>query len=84
MLIYKEQPEGTVLLEKEWSFLRQCDGKTPVRLDEETKEWLHTSRTAAMIHEAAEDETLSDWQKNIEHDNRYFPAIEWRITDRCN
>ena len=83
-LIYKEQPEATVLLEKEWSFLRQCDGEKPLCLDEETKVWLHASRVAAMIHEAAEGETLSAWQKNIEHDNRYFPAIEWRITDRCN
>ena len=84
MMIYKEQPEGIVLYEKEWSFLRQCDGMTPLCPDGETQEWLRTSRVSAWIHEAAANETLSDWQKNVEHDNRYFPAMEWRVTDRCN
>lgn len=84
MCAVREIPDCSVLTKREWDFLIRCDGLTDIQMDEEENEWFRKSEVAHMVKEAGEGDTLTDWQKNIYHDNIYFPMVVWRITDRCN
>ena len=69
------------LKKDEFEFLASCDG---------TKEIDGASPLAekfsqmGFITPAKEGNALSDWQKPMFCDNRYFPAMEFCITGKCN
>ena len=76
--------KGSVYAQKltaeESFFLASCDGATehePTALSERLL-------ARGLIHPARDGEHLTDWQKPRYCDNRYFPAVNWSITGRCN
>lgn len=64
------------LKKEEFEFLLKCDGQT------ETEEAPLSVRK--LIHVARAGETLGAWNRHRDCDNRYFPAMNWMITGRCN
>lgn len=73
------------LKEEEFTFLAACDGRT--ELPDEAESAL-TARFLAngFITKAAQGEamTVSDWNRPRMYMNRYFPAMNWMITGKCN
>ncbi len=69
------------LKKDEFEFLLKCDGKTEI-----TENSLLAEKFLDMgfIVPAKDGETLSEWQKHLNCDNRYFPAMEYAITGKCN
>lgn len=68
---------------EEFEFLSACDGKTDLPAEAESplaKRFLENG----FIHEAAAGEALSDWSRARVCPNRYFPAMNWMITGKCN
>lgn len=69
------------LKKEEFEFLLQCDGKTELAkglpLAEKFLEM-------GYIAPAKDSDTLSEWQKHLDCDNRYFPAMNWMLTGKCN
>ena len=68
------------LKKDEFDFLLLCDGKTEVPESSLLLELLGKN----LIKPCDGKETLSEWQKYRYCDNRYFPAINWMITGKCN
>ena len=69
------------LKKDEFEFLLKCDGNT--EFAENTpcaEELLHRG----LIVPAKDGDTLSEWQKHLDCDNRYFPAMSFMITGKCN
>lgn len=69
------------LKKEEFEFLSTCDGVTE---QDGSSPLARKFLACGMIHKAKEGETLSGWQKPRVCDNRYFPAMNWMITGRCN
>ena len=68
------------LTKKEFALLSLCDGHT----DLEDSELLGSLVQRGMILPCEKGEkSLEPWQK-MNCDNRYFPAINWMITGKCN
>ncbi len=68
------------LEEEEFEFLSKCDSKHDLPENDIAKKFLDKG----FIAECEKDSTgLSPWQK-LEMKNRYFPAMNWMITGRCN
>ena len=65
---------------EEYELLRQCDG---IQEPEESP-LLHSLLQHGLCHIAQDGESLSDWQREKVCDNRYFPAMNWMITGKCN
>ena len=68
------------LKKEEYELLRLCDGK------QETED---SALLQCLVHRgfcrpAKDGEELSEWQKEKRCDNRYFPAVNWMITGKCN
>ena len=71
------------LKKDEFEFLSACDGKTDLPNEKESP--LACQFLAnGFIHAAGDEETLSDWSKPRTCLNRYFPAMNWMITGKCN
>lgn len=73
------------LKEEEFMFLAACDGRT--ELPDEAESALAARFLAnGFITKTAQDEaiTLSDWNRPHMYTNRYFPAMNWMITGKCN
>ncbi len=68
------------LKEEEFTFLSACDGKTELPESLLARSLLERG----FIHAAGEGETLSDWSRLRLCPNRYFPAMNWMITGKCN
>lgn len=68
------------LKQKEFDFLRHCDGTQEIEDSPLLQQLL--KRGFCRIAEAGE--TLSEWQKYMDCDNRYVPAVNWQITGKCN
>ena len=69
------------LKKEEYELLSLCDGKHDL---EETPLLKRFLMTGAVTPLSAEGEAvLSTWQKR-DCDNRYFPAMNWMITGKCN
>lgn len=68
----------------EFDFLSTCDGVTGHDRDGNEKTLIERFMANGMIRGAENGEVLSDWQKPRTCDNRYFPAMNWMITGRCN
>ncbi len=69
------------LKKDEFELLLQCDGKT--ELDGKSP-LVEKFLDMGIIHTAKDGDTLSEWQKYLDCDNRYFPAMEYAITGKCN
>lgn len=69
------------LKKDEFEFLLKCDGKTEAPDNSPLEEKL---LDMGLIAPAKEGDTLSEWQKHLDCDNRYFPAMEYAITGKCN
>ena len=68
------------LTKEEFELLSRCDGHSEI----EESELLTSLLERGFISECEKGEkSLSTWQK-MECDNRYFPAMNWMITGRCN
>ena len=68
------------LTKEEFELLLLCDGHSEV----ENSELLESLLAKGLISECKKGEkSLSSWQR-MECDNRYFPAMNWMITGRCN
>ena len=68
------------LTKEEFELLALCDGRTDLEDSE-----LLSQLVARGLAEACErgEKTLDPWQR-MECDNRYFPAMNWMITGKCN
>ena len=64
----------------EYELLRRCDGKEDI----EDSALLQSLLSRGFFRLAKDGEALSDWQKEKVCDNRYFPAMNWMITGKCN
>ena len=67
----------------EFAFLSSCDGKSELPSPEESplaRRFLEDG----FIRRAGDGETLSDWSRPRLYLNRYFPAMNWMITGKCN
>ena len=68
------------LTKEEFELLSRCDGHSEI----EESELLTDLLERGMVLECEPGErSLSSWQK-MECDNRYFPAMNWMITGKCN
>ncbi len=68
------------LTKDEFEFLYKCDGLTPLAENELS----HNLIRRGFISKVKRGErTLTPWQRKIS-DNRYFPAMNWMITGKCN
>ena len=68
------------LTKEEFELLSLCDGQT----DLEDSELLSRLASCGMIETCERGERVLDpWQK-MDCDNRYFPAMNWMITGKCN
>ncbi len=68
------------LTEDEFNFLYKCDGVTPLEESELSRNLLERG----FISQCGKGEkSLTPWQRKI-CDNRYFPAMNWMITGKCN
>jgi radical SAM protein with 4Fe4S-binding SPASM domain len=68
------------LKQEEYELLRCCDGEQELELSP----LLEELEQRGFCHPAMKGETLMEWQRERICDNRYFPAINWMITGRCN
>lgn len=68
------------LKKEEFEFLSACDGKTDLPEDGTAKALL----SRGFITEAEPGVGLSEWNRPRCCDNRYFPAMNWMITGKCN
>ena len=68
------------LKQEEYEILRCCDGVQ----DLEESPILLFLQQRGFCRPAKENEVLTDWQREKICDNRYFPAMNWMITGKCN
>jgi len=68
------------LTPEEFDLLCKCDGKTEIADSELVSSLLHRG---FIVPCKRGEKTLDPWQYQI-CDNRYFPAMNWMITGRCN
>lgn len=68
------------LSKEDFELLCRCDG----RQDIESAEDLKRIAATGLARPAFEGETLTRWQEHRVCDNRYFPALNWMITGKCN
>ena len=80
----KHERNARGLKADEFSFLSSCDGVILHDADGSEKPFIEKFTANGMIRAAKDGETLTDWQKPRTCDNRYFPAMNWMITGRCN
>ncbi len=71
------------LKKDEFEFLSLCDGRTNLPSAEESA-LAHDFLGKGFIREAKNGEVLSEWSRARVCDNRYFPAMNWMITGKCN
>ena len=67
----------------EFAFLSSCDGKSELPSSEESS-LARRFLDDGLIRRAEGGETLSDWSRPRLCLNRYFPAMNWMITGKCN
>lgn len=68
------------LKKDEYELMKLCDGTHDI----EDSELLRSLVYRDLIRPAKEGEVLSSWQRELICDNRYFPAMNWMITGKCN
>jgi sulfatase maturation enzyme AslB (radical SAM superfamily) len=68
------------LEQKEWDLLCSCDGVTDIM----SSSLLEDLQDKGMCIPCEYGDKLDDWQKARDCDNRYFAALNWTITGKCN
>ncbi len=68
------------LTKEEYEFLSRCDGNTDLPTEGMGENLM---RRGLIVPCVFGDEKLEPWQ-NMVCDNRYFPAMNWMITGKCN
>ncbi|MDO4338245.1 MAG: radical SAM protein [Eubacteriales bacterium] len=68
------------LKQEEYELLVKCDGRHALP---ESK-LLDSLAERGLINVCEPGEELTEWQKPRFCDNRYFPAVNWMITGKCN
>ena len=68
---------------EEFAFLAECDGRSELP-DEEQSPLARKFLADGFIRRAEDGEALSDWSRPCLCPNRYFPAMNWMITGKCN
>lgn len=76
----KNERSAKGLKQDEYELLKLCDGNNEIP----DSELLQTLLEQGLIRPAKIGETLSSWQRPMQCDNRYFPAMNLMITGRCN
>lgn len=71
------------LKKEEFEFLSSCDGRTDLPTQEESQ-LASKFLVNGFIQKAESGKVLSDWSKPRICSNRYFPAMNWMITGKCN
>lgn len=64
----------------DFMFLLTCNGEVEVSSEENAQEYIENG----VIREAKEGETIKIWQKYKHYDNKYFNAVSFAPTLRCN
>lgn len=79
----KGERNASGLKAEEFEFLSRCDGETELPTAADSP--LAAKYLAnGFIRRAENGERLSEWSKPRRYDNRYFPAMNWMITGKCN
>lgn len=68
------------LKQEEYELLSQCDGQHDLK----DSDLLESLVQRGLAVPCSQGETLTEWQKPRVCDNRYFPAMNWMITGKCN
>lgn len=76
----KHQRNAIGLKKDEFELLALCDGTHEI----EKSQLLDRLVEIGLCKEAKNGERLSEWQKHLNCDNRYMPAMNWQITGKCN
>lgn len=76
----KHQKDAQGLKKEQFEILLQCDGQTELEDSEPLQELI----AHGFCRIAYEGEQLTRWQRYKKCNNRYFPAMNWMITDKCN
>lgn len=76
----RHQKNARGLKKEQFEILLKCDGETEIANSEVLQELVRRG----LCRVAKEDEHLTEWQRHRSCDNRYFPAMNWMITDKCN
>ena len=71
------------LKKEEFEFLSVCDGRTELPTAQDSP-LAGSLLERGLIRAAREGEVLSSWNRPMVCSNRYFPAMNWMITGRCN
>lgn len=68
------------LKKEEFDLLCQCNGRHPI----ERNELLLSLERRGLCQPCEAGEDIEEWQKRKVCSNRYFPAVNWAITGKCN
>ncbi len=68
------------LKKEEYELLSLCDGGHEIA----KSELLTSLLDRGLCRPCTSEESLTKWQKPRVCDNRYFPAMNWMITGKCN
>ena len=71
------------LTAEEFAFLTECDGRSELP-DEAESPLARKFLADGFIRKAENGDVLSDWSRPRLCPNRYFPAMNWMITGKCN
>ncbi len=76
----KNEKKAKSLNKDEFEVLAKCDG-----IQEQDRNPIISRMIArGVCRIALAGDTLSEWQKPLVCDNRYFPAMNWMLTGKCN
>ncbi len=76
--------EAKGLKKDEFELLERCDGINDLWETDSGSAAFEKLSRMGFILPAKEGDALSEWQKPLRCDNRYFPAMNWMITGKCN
>lgn len=71
------------LTAEEFAFLTECDGRSELP-DKAESPLARKFLADGFIRKAENGDMLSDWSRPRLCPNRYFPAMNWMITGKCN
>lgn len=83
-LLHKGERNAKGLKIEEFEFLCACDGKGPELPSGAESPLAKRLLESDFIRVAKDGDILSDWSRPMVCSNRYFPALNWMITGRCN
>lgn len=76
----KNSRNANGLKKEEYALLKLCDGTNELQMSP----LLESLINRGFCQKVKGNEKLSTWQREKVCDNRYFPALNWMITGRCN